>query len=468
MGIVFVTWLRSQAERAALSHFAGLRRLLTVGPARIVIVGGGFAGVWAAMGAARRIRHSAMRSGVRITVVSPDDCLVVRPRLYESDLRGVRVPLAPILAPVSVEHVQATVEAVDTERRVLTVSGRAADELGYDQLILCAGSESTSPRGNAGLHSVDTYGRAAALQHAVAALRIGREKDATATVVGAGFAGLEVATELADVLRSNAVAAGRPSDRTFVCLIEAASTVAPGFGARAREVIEEALDTLRVDRRTCASVVEADGRGVTLADGERIESRLTVWAGGPRANRLNDRLALPLDEHGRVPVDVHLATGIDGVWAAGDSARVRVGGRQVAPMSCQHAIPQGRRAGENAAAAVLGQPLGRYAQPLYLTCLDLGSAGGLVTSGFERDVIVARGIQAKRFKRFVNRSLIYPPTSANAVKLLRLGRSSTPGRLGAALQETALRSSLVRAVLIARGADRASQWASMTSAAGRG
>ncbi len=80
---------------------------------RIVIVGGGFAGVWAAMGAARKLDEQSRRGDVRITLVH-DDALVIRPRLYESDLSGVRVPLSEVLSPVAVDHRRALVESAST------------------------------------------------------------------------------------------------------------------------------------------------------------------------------------------------------------------------------------------------------------------------------------------------------------------------------------------------------------------
>jgi NADH dehydrogenase len=153
-----------------------------------------------------------------------------------------------------------------------------------------------------------------------------------------------------------------------------------------------------------------------------------------------------------------LATGIDGVWAAGDSAGVTVDGKHLAMMSCQQAMPQGRQAGENAAAAVLGRSPGRYAQPLYLTCLDLGSAGGLLTCGPERDKIIAVGEQGKRFKRWINRSLIYPPASGDAGEMLGLGKLATAGALAATIQRMALRSKALRNMMISRSDDRAEQF----------
>jgi NADH:ubiquinone reductase (H+-translocating) len=211
--------------------------------------------------------------------------------------------------------------------------------------------------------------------------------------------------------------------------------------------------------RTGARVVKMGRRGATLASGERLAGELTVWAGSPRANRLNSEVGVTLDAWGRLPVDSDLATGADRVWAAGDAAAAIADRRHRAPMSCQHAIPQGRQAGENAAAALLGISPRRYRQPLYLACLDLGSAGALLVSGFERDTIIARGGAGKRFKRFINRSFIYPPAGEDPAQLLALGRRTTPGRAGAVAQEIALRNNAVRSLLISRWEDRAARYA---------
>jgi NADH dehydrogenase len=424
----------------------------------IAIVGGGFAGVWAAMGAARRLQREQAHDRVRITLVGPDDALVIRPRLYEADLGGVLVPLDGVLAPVGVEHRRASVEGIDVDARRLTlVGGGSPGELDYDQLVICAGSKVRLPDGAEGVHSADSYGQSVALHQALAEMGEHPEGPFSATVVGAGFTGIELAAELSDMLRAAAGAAGPPAE-VSVHLVDQAATVAPEFGPRARTVITDALASLGVQTHTGVPVSRIDAGGATLADGRRMDSALTVWAGGPRASALNEQLGTALDPHGRVEVDAQMATGADGVWAAGDSARVRVDERHLAMMSCQQAMPQGRQAGDNAAAAVLGRPPGRYRQPLYLTCLDLGSAGGLLTCGFERDSVLAAGEQAKRFKRFINRSLIYPPVGGDAEELLRLGKPATPGPAAAKIQQLALRSDALRSAVITRGEDRAGQY----------
>jgi NADH:ubiquinone reductase (H+-translocating) len=428
---------------------------------QIVIVGGGFAGVWAAMGAALLVHSQRAESRVRITLVSPGRALVIRPRLYEADLSGVRVPLSDVLSPVGIEHCPASVDSIDVDRRMLTLVGQYSGELRYDQLVLCAGSQLRLPTESEGVFCVDSYEQAMALHRAVAAL--GERPDArfSATVVGAGFTGVEVAAELADMLPAAARAAGATPATVSVHLVDQASSVASEFGPTARAVITDALQSLGVQTQIGTPVSQADATGVTLADGGRIDTDLTVWAAGPRASALNEQLGATLDSLGRLAVDSQMATGVDGVWAAGDSASVTVDGKHLAVMSCQHAMPQGRQAGENAAAAALGRPLGRYRQPLYLTCLDLGSAGALLTRGFERDAVLASGEDGKRFKRYINRSLIYPPASGDATELLKLGKPGTPGSASAAIQQVGLRSAALRNAVTSRGEDRAAQYAAV-------
>jgi NADH dehydrogenase len=421
----------------------------------IVIVGGGFAGVWAAMGASAQLHSHADQRAVGITLVSPGDALVVRPRLYESDLSGVRVPLEGVLSPVGIQHRQATAVGIDVKRRVLTLTGRCPGEVRYDQLVLCAGSHVRAPDG---AYCTDSYQQAVALHRAVAGLAERPEAGLAVTVVGAGFTGLEVAAELADRLAAVARAAGRPPAEAQVRLVDQAPLLAPEFGATARAVIQSSLQSLGVEVHVGARVSQVDAGQLVLVDGRRLDGGLMVWAVGPRASELNEQLGVELDSLGRLPVDAHMATEVDGVWAAGDGARVVADAEHLALMSCQHAMPQGRQAGANAAATMVGRSLGRYRQPLYLTCLDLGSAGALLTHGFERDAILATGEDAKRFKRFINRSLIYPPVNATAEQLLKLGTTTTPGRLGAGIQRLALRSSTLRKVVIGRGRDLASQY----------
>jgi NADH dehydrogenase len=423
---------------------------------RILIVGGGFAGVHAAVGASETLR-AAREHSVSVELVSPDPCLVIRPRLYEADLSGVCVPLGRVLPPLGVKHRRAKVIEIDVGRRIARLNG-GSSSLSYDQLVFAAGSRLLLPAGQQ-VHAADTYAQALALHRGVGALAHQPDARCGAVVVGGGFTGLELAAELAGTLGRSARAAGRQAGAQ-VTLIERSRNLAPGFGPRARRVIEEALAALGVEVRTGVGVSDVRPDGVALEDGSRVEAELVVWSAGPRASELTEEIPARRDSLGRLQVDRFLATGVEGIWAAGDSAAASVDGGHIAVMSCQHAMPQGRRAGENAAAAVLGKPPRRYRQPLYLTCLDLGAYGALLTCGFDRDTVLATGQEAKKFKRYINRSLIYPPASADPEQLLRLGRPAPAGPAIAALTRVALRSVTLRNRVTEGAEDRASRFAS--------
>ena len=104
----------------------------------ILIVGGGFAGVWAAAGAKRLAHLSGRASEVSVTLVAASDDLVIRPRLYEDDPQSYRVALDRVLGPIGVYRVAATVTAIDTAGKQVTAVERDGSPrtLGYDRLVL--------------------------------------------------------------------------------------------------------------------------------------------------------------------------------------------------------------------------------------------------------------------------------------------------------------------------------------------
>ncbi len=158
------------------------------------------------------------------------------------------------------------------------------------------------------------------------------------------------------------------------------------------------------------------------------------------------------DAHGRLAVDDTLrVTSGEPIWAAGDSARALVDAAQPAMMSCQHAIPQGKYAGHNALAWLAGKRPRKYEQRLYLTCLDLGHWGALITTGFARNEIIGRGLEAKPFKQLINTELIYPPRDRTEHALLKAAKPPAGGRFISALFGRILASPRLRALLFSRG-----------------
>ncbi|WP_141662859.1 hypothetical protein [Streptomyces sp. Wb2n-11] len=113
-----------------------------------------------------------------------------------------------------------------------------------------------------------------------------------------------------------------------------------------------------------------------------------------------------------------------GVHAAGDTAAAYAEtGHRVLP-SCRHAVPLGILAGHNAAAALLGLAPAAFAPKPYVTCPDLGGAGAVFTTGWERTVRLT-GPEAKARKRMITERWIHPPLD-DAEEILRQADHSRP------------------------------------------
>lgn len=171
-------------------------------------MGAGFAGVWAAAGAVRTAAELGREEDVTVTVVAPGEHMVIRPRLYEDDPSRMRVALDRVLGPIGVRRVRAEITGVNVDAHRVTGSDHDGNpvELAYDKLVLATGSTLVSPQlpGAEHLFDVDTIEAADALHQHIAQLSQDPQRPGafTAVVVGGGFTGLEVATELPSRLRA--------------------------------------------------------------------------------------------------------------------------------------------------------------------------------------------------------------------------------------------------------------------------
>lgn len=383
---------------------------------QVWIVGGGFAGVWAALGAARAAR--TLEADVEVTLVSADPWLTLRPRLYEASFRDARVWLDRILGPVGVRRLQGQVTQIDAQRAVVSFIDRHGVQRmqAWDGMVLAAGSEVVRP-GIPGLSehafSVDTYDDAVALDDALDTRRAEGGPAPKVTVVGGGFAGLEVAAEMVARLRSR-----WPRATSRVTIVDRSAVVGAELGPGPRPEIEKALSSLGIQLVLERAVTAISSSAVTLDNGAHVDGDVVVWTAGLRANRLAAQLGVPVDEVGRVTVDRGLrVVGLNRIWAAGDVAHASTDGANVALQSCQHAQPQGRVAGHNVVASLAGAAEVPYEQLEYVTCLDLGPAGAVFTRGWDRK-IHAVGAEAKAIKRRINWERIVPPTTGQVDDLL--------------------------------------------------
>ncbi len=381
----------------------------------ILIVGGGFAGMMAALNAADEIDQHG--GDIAVTLVSPSPYITIRPRLYEKDPATLRAPLLPCFEPAGVSFVEGAARGIDTDARIVTVatSDGGITTLPYDRLVLATGSELRElpiPGLAGNSFNIDSYDAAVALD--VHLRDVARTPDApghdTFVIVGGGMSGIEMAAEMRNRIAVHGTAETAAAAR--VILLEQADTIGPEFGAEPRPVIEDALRQAEVDVRLGATVVGIGPDHVTLNDGKRVETATVIVTVGLRASPLAEQIPAARDELGRLPVDDMLrVVGVDGIYATGDVARAMVDDGRFALMSCQHGRTMGKYAGYNAARELMALDLRPYRQTDYTTCLDLGNFGAVFTTGWDRK-LGHFGEEAKKRKMWINGELIYPPTGS--------------------------------------------------------
>ncbi|KAJ0417951.1 hypothetical protein BJY00DRAFT_325236 [Aspergillus carlsbadensis] len=377
---------------------------------RILIIGTGFAGVWSALAAKRLAKQVNREKDIEILVVSPKASLVVRPRLYEANAANMSASLEPLFKEAGIEHVPGIVETINAESNsVVLVKSDSGQQsaIAYDRLILAAGSSIIRPKSIAGINEhafdIDSLDAAAKLEahlNSLASLPASPARD-TIVVCGAGFTGIEIATELPKRL---------PTPNTKIIVVESADNLGPELGPGPRPVITQALTELGIEYKLGSPVTAINADSITLASGERIETKTAIWTAGVRASPLTQQIPAPKDPLSRLSVDNHLRVpSFPNIIATGDTAHAATDTLgNYALMSCQHAIPMGRISGHNAAAELLGEPLMPYSHATYGCCLDLGAWGTVICLGWEREVKYT-GDVAKRVKGFINGTLIYPP-----------------------------------------------------------
>lgn len=342
---------------------------------RIVILGGGFGGLYAALSLDRTV---ARRPDVEVILIDQQNFLVFTPMLHEVaagslDPSSITVPMRQALRHVKL--CQAEVADVDFEARTVTVAYglERRRTIRFDHLLIAVGSQTRFPPWlRRHVHGMKTIHDALLLRNwLIGLLERGEiEEDPelrralmTIVVAGGGFSGVETIGAINDFLRD--VARHYPKASAVLpapILVESRGQLLPEFEPKLGAYAESKLQAAGIDVRLRTKVGGFDGRTLSLvaSDGEQTSSSLAartlIWTAGMGPSSWIE--SLPLEkERGRIVVDANMAVpGREGVWACGDCAAVPDPAGKPYPSTAQHAIRQGLHVGTNIAAAVQGRP----------------------------------------------------------------------------------------------------------------
>ncbi|MFE6690144.1 NAD(P)/FAD-dependent oxidoreductase [Streptomyces sp. NPDC057743] len=379
--------------------------------ARILVVGGGYVGMYTALRLQRTLKQELRQGAVEIVIVDPDPYMTYQPFLPEAAAgsispRHVVVPLRRVLPHCTV--VIGEVTAIDHDKRKATLTTLAAREAGdgahtlaYDELVLAPGSVSrTLPV--PGLADVGigfkTVEEAIGLRnHVLEQLDIAsstrdpevRDAALTFVFVGGGYAGVEALAELEDMARyavryyHNV----QPEDMKWI-LVEATDRILPEVGPEMGRYAVRELRARNIDVRLTTRLDSCERRLIRLSDGSRFPARTLVWTAGVKPHPIVAASGLPLAGHGRLKCTAALQVdGAEHAWSAGDAAAVpdltaplpatSDAPRTLCAPNAQHAVRQAKALAANLTAALRGDELHNYRHKYVGSVASLGLHKGV-------------------------------------------------------------------------------------------
>ncbi|OMI33563.1 NAD(P)/FAD-dependent oxidoreductase [Streptomyces sparsogenes] len=376
---------------------------------RILVVGGGYVGLYAA----RRILKKMRYGEATVTVVDPRSYMTYQPFLPEAAAgsispRHVVVPLRRVLPKAEV--LTGRVTTIDQDRKVATVQPLVGEayELPFDYLVIALGAVSrTFPIPGLAENGIGMKGIEEAIglrNHVLEQLDKAdsttdeeiRRKALTFVFVGGGFAGAETIGEVEDMARDAAkyYPNVKREDMRFI-LVDAADKILPEVGPKLGQWGLEHLQKRGVEVYLGTSMDSCVGGHVVLKNGLEVDSNTIVWTAGVKPNPALARFGLPLGPRGHVDTAATLQVqGADYIWAAGDNAQVpdlAVGEGAWCPPNAQHALRQAKVLGDNVISGMRGFPQREYKHANKGAVAGLGLHKGVAMIVFGKTKIKLKG-----------------------------------------------------------------------------
>src|SRR5258707_2849919 len=360
----------------------------------VVIAGGGFAGLSAAMYLDKTL---ARRGDAEVILINRENFILFTPMLHEvaaGDLYPGDIvnPLRRILRHVKV--VEADVKAIELNARLVHCTGGVADwELGFefDHLLLTLGSETNFFNMN-GVRDWSVTKKsltdAAMLHNRMVALleeaslqsdEATRRQLLTFVTAGGGFSGTETTGAVNDFMRETVRYYPQLREELIrVVMVHPGSFILPELGEELGRYAEHKLRERKVEVIKGVRVASYDGVVVTLSDGTSIPAATLIWTAGVKPSPVIAQLPCE-KERGRLLVSEYLAvTGVPGLWAAGDCAAVPIlNTENFHPPTAQHGLREGVTVAKNIEATILDRSLKPFRYKMMGQLASIGRRSGV-------------------------------------------------------------------------------------------
>lgn len=353
----------------------------------IVVLGGGFGGLISAMTLHKKLSSSQL-DNYQIILVDKNDHHLYHPNIYKvaaleedsADLEEAKATAAYAyedFLPKDIQFIQANITEIDQEASTVTVQGFTEDINGYQHpitpktipftyCVVALGSENAFyniPGMKENALTLKTVADALRFRNALEVVVQGHREDMVKPVLhfvvgGAGFSGIEVASEMVNLLCLLAEKYEYPEDKFDITMIDAAPTI---FFGQPTEIAANVAQRLRhlqipINIATSAAATNVSDKTIALSNGEVLPYDVLVWTGGVKSVQAPFKENGEIDAKGRTPVDAYLhIAGHKNIFAVGDNALVLDANGKPLPQTGQQATAQGKYLGNALAQAISGE-----------------------------------------------------------------------------------------------------------------
>ena len=334
---------------------------------KVVIIGGGYAGVYA-------LKELSKNKDIHITLLDKHTYHNLQPEVYDfiankADFADVTIDLSTLCAGFNHPNLHFYNKRVincDFEKKVVICSNKEAFE--YDYLLLAMGARTNFPKSIEGLNNTDDIKKLHRALHFKQSFEIDmfakienemqKCEDSHIVVVGAGLSGVEIAAEMAHFSTKFFKSGQFACDNMRISLISGSGEILPGMNETIVQMSRKRLEDLGINIITGAHMDSCDEQCVHLSNGNKLPYSFIIFAGGIEAANLTSKFNLPKNKKGQLLVDEYLQVkNLSGVFAAGDVSVIHDDKGEPMPPNVTVARESGTIAAKNISSLIANEPM---------------------------------------------------------------------------------------------------------------